>query len=93
MPSSPGYRRDLKEEYKDQKARGDVGGSDSPNSQRKRARRKALKMGMVKKGQDLDHKKALSKGGSNDPANWRAKSPSDNRSFPRNSDGSMKKNT
>ena len=90
MPSSPGYRRDLKEEYKDQKARGDVGGSDSPNSQRKRARRKALKMGMVKKGQDLDHKKPISKGGGNAVSNLRATSPSENRSFPRKSDGSIK---
>jgi hypothetical protein len=90
MPSSPNYKRDLEQEYKTQKARGEVGGSDSPNAKRQRARRKALKMGMVKKGQDLDHKKPLSKGGSNHPKNWRATSPSANRSFPRNSDGSMK---
>ena len=90
MPSSPGYQRDYKQEYKTQKARGDVGGSDSPNSKRKRARRKALKMGLVQKGQDLDHRKPLSKGGSNDPSNWRAVSPSTNRSFKRKSDGSMK---
>lgn len=91
MPSSPNYKRDLKQEYKTAKARGEVGvGSDSPNAKRKRARRAALKMGLVKKGQDLDHKKPLSKGGSNSPSNWRATSPSANRSFPRKSDGSMK---
>lgn len=89
MPSSPNYKRDLKQEYKTQKARGEVG-PGSPNNKRKKARRQALKMGMVKKGQDLDHKKPLSKGGSNAPSNWRATSPSANRSFPRNSDGSMK---
>ena len=92
MPSSPGYKRDLKQEYRTAKARGEVGGSDSPNAKRKRARRKALKLGLVKPGQDLDHKKALSKGGSNDPSNWRARSPSANRGFPRNKDGSMKRN-
>lgn len=90
MPSSPNYVRDIKQETKTAKARGEIGGSDSPNAKRKRARRAALKMGMVKKGQDLDHKKPLSKGGSNSPKNWRAVSPSENRSFPRKSDGSMK---
>lgn len=93
MPSSPGYKRDYKQEYKTQKERGDVGGSDSPNAQRKRLRRLALKKGMVKPGQDLDHKKPLSKGGSNSLKNARAVSPSKNRSFPRNKDGSMKANT
>lgn len=90
MPSSPNYKRDLKQEYATQKARGDVGGSDSPNAKRKRARRKALKLGLVKPGQDLDHKKPLSKGGSNAMSNVKATSPSKNRSFPRNADGSMK---
>lgn len=91
MPSSPNYVRDLKQEYATQKERGEAGvGSDSPNAKRKRLRRKALKMGMVKKGQDLDHKKPLSKGGANTLSNARATSPSENRSYPRNSDGSMK---
>jgi len=92
MPSSKNYVRDYKQEYATQKARGEVGGSDSPNSKRKRLRRKALKLGMVKPGQDLDHKVPLSKGGSNTLKNARADSPHDNRSFPRNSDGSMKSN-
>lgn len=90
MPSSPNYKRDLKQEYATQKARGDVGGSDSPNAKRKRARRAALKLGLVKPGQDVDHKKPLSKGGSNKVTNLRPASPSKNRSFPRNADGSMK---
>jgi hypothetical protein len=94
MPSSPGYKRDLKQEYRTAKARGEVGtGSDSANAKRHRARRKALRLGLVKPGQDLDHKKPLSKGGSNSVKNFRAASPHDNRSFPRNSDGSMKRNT
>jgi hypothetical protein len=94
MPSSPNYVRNYGQEYATQKARGEVAqGSDSPNAKRKRARRKALKLGMVKKGQDLDHKKPLSKGGSNDPSNYRAATPSANRSFARNPDGSMKSQT
>lgn len=93
MPSSPGYKRDLKQEYRTAKARGEVGtGSDSKNAERHRARRKALKLGLVKPGQDWDHKKPLSKGGSNAISNGRARSPHANRSFPRNSDGSMKAN-
>lgn len=90
MPSSPGYHRDLKQEYKTAKARGEIGtGHDSKNAERHRARRLALKMGLVKRGQDLDHKKPLSKGGTNSPSNFRAESAHDNRSFPRRSDGSM----
>lgn len=93
MPSSKGYKRDYDREYELQKKRGESGtGSDSGNAQRKRLRRKALKLGMVKKGQDLDHKRPLSKGGSNTLKNARATTASENRSFPRNKDGSMKEN-
>lgn len=91
MPSSPGYVRDYKQEAKTAKARGEQStGSDSGSAQRHRLRRKALKLGMVKPGQDLDHKKPLSKGGSNTLKNARATTPSENRSFKRNKDGSMK---
>lgn len=91
MPSSDNYVRDYKQEYKTAKGRNEVGtGSDSGNAKRHKLRRKALKLGMVKPGQDLDHKKPLSKGGSNTLKNARATTPSDNRSFKRNSDGSMK---
>lgn len=90
MPSSAGYVRDLKQEYRTAKARGEIGtGHDSKNAERHRARRKALKLGLVKPGQDLDHKRPLSKGGSNSVSNFRAESPSKNRSFPRRADGSM----
>lgn len=90
MPSSPGYKRDLKREYETQKERGESGtGGESENAKRHRLRRKALKLGMVKPGEDLDHKKPLSKGGSNTLANARPETPHQNRSFPRRSDGSM----
>jgi hypothetical protein len=93
MPSSPGYVRNLAREYETAKARGEVGtGSDSANAKRHRARREALKLGMVKPGQDLDHKTPISKGGGNTPSNYRAESEHANRSFPRNSDGSLKTN-
>lgn len=91
MPSSKDYVRDYKQEYKTSVARGEQdAGSDGPAAKRKRARREMLKMGMVKKGQDVDHKKPLSKGGSNDRSNLKAASPSKNRSYSRNSDGSIK---
>jgi 5-methylcytosine-specific restriction endonuclease McrA len=91
MPSSPNYVRDYRQEYKTAKARGENGtGHNSSDAKRHRARRKALKLGMVKKGQDLDHIIPLSKGGSNNPSNWRGVSPHKNRSYARNSDGSIK---
>jgi hypothetical protein len=90
MPSPPGYKRDLKQEYRTQVARGESGtGPDSENAQRHKFRRKALKLGMVKPGQDLDHKVPLSKGGTDAMSNARAETPHQNRSFPRNPDGSM----
>jgi hypothetical protein len=88
MPSSPNYVRDLKQEYKTAKARGDV----HKSMLRKRARRAMLKKGLVKPGQDVDHVKPLSKGGTNTPSNFRVESEHANRSFPRNPDGSMKVN-
>ena len=96
MPSSPGYKRDYTQEYKTAKARGEIGtGSNSDNAKRKRLRRQFEKEGKVHKGDgmDVDHKVALSKGGANTKRNGRVVSASANRSFPRNSDGSMKRNT
>ena len=90
VPSSKNYKRDYKQENKTAKARGERGGSNSDDAKRARLRRKALKLGAVKPGQDLDHKKPLSKGGANTLKNARATTPSKNRSFPRNKDGSMK---
>ena len=58
MPSSKNYVRDYKQEYKTAKKRGEVGtGSGSGNAKRHRLRREMLKLGMVKPGQDVDHKK------------------------------------
>jgi hypothetical protein len=61
---------------------------------RNKARRMMIKAGKVSKGdgKDVDHIVPLSKGGSNTPSNMRIKSKSANSSFPRNSDGSLKRN-
>jgi len=93
MPSSPGYKRDYKQEYKTAKSRGEAGtGSNSGSAKRMRLRRQFEKEGKVKPGdgKDINHKKPLSKGGANTKANAEVVSRSKNRSFPRNSDGSMK---
>lgn len=91
MPSSKGYRRDYAQEYRTSKERKEQGtGSGSGGAKRMRLRREMLKLGMVKPGQDVDHKKPLSKGGANTTKNARAVSPSKNRSFPRKPDGSVK---
>jgi hypothetical protein len=59
---------------------------------RNKARRKLMKEGVVRKGdgKDVDHKKALSKGGSNGRSNLRAVSASKNRSYARTKSGKMK---
>ncbi len=51
-----------------------------------------MKDGKVAKGdgKDVDHKRAISKGGGNSLANLFVTSKSANRSFSRNKDGSMK---
>lgn len=92
MPSSPNYVRDIPQEKRTAKRRGD----DKRDNLRKKARRMMVKKGLVKPndGKDVDHTRALSKGGSAlAPGNLRVVSASDNRSFPRNKDGSMKRNT
>lgn len=60
---------------------------------RNKARRMMEREGLVSKGdgKHVDHKKPLSKGGSNSRSNLRVRSASANSSYPRNSDGSMKR--
>lgn len=77
--------RDYKQEYKTQVKRDEL-----PNRmERQRARRKLDADGVNRKGKDVAHVKALSKGGSN-ATGIKLQAPSKNRSFKRNSDGSMK---
>jgi hypothetical protein len=88
MPSSPGYVRDYKQERKTELARG----GRKKHTLRLRARRLAVKMGMVKPhdGKDLDHETPLSQGGGNDPSNFDVESQHANRSFPRTKTGAIK---
>ncbi len=56
---------------------------------RNKARREMERDGKVHKGdgRDVDHRVPLSRGGSNNPSNWRVQSKSDNRDFKRDSKG------
>lgn len=81
--------RDFKDEY--QKYQG------TPEQKKNRAKRNAArataeKAGKVHKGdgKDVDHKVALSKGGSNSTSNHRVVKASTNRSFKRTKTGAMK---
>ena len=91
MPSSPGYKRDYKQEWAKAKKRGE--GED--NAQRHRARYGMEKDGKVhpNDGKDVGHMTAVKRGGSNAPSNLRVQSVAENRSFARNKDGSMKSET
>ena len=61
-------------------------------AERNKARAIMEKKGLVHKGdgKDVDHKKALSKGGKTIPSNLRVKSAHANRSYARNKDHSVK---
>jgi hypothetical protein len=77
--------RPYKLEYSQQVARGE----HESRMERQRARRKLDAKGVARKGKDVAHVKALSKGGSNKDG-IRLEAPSKNRSFKRNKDSSMK---
>jgi hypothetical protein len=93
MPSSPGYKRNYTEEYATAKSRGESGtGHDSGSAVRMRARRLAIKKGMIKKGSkmDIDHKKPLVKGGAEtELSNLRPRTEHANRSFKRTKGAGM----
>lgn len=69
-----------------------------PNRVKDRAQRNAARSSVAKKAGknptelsgDVGHKRAISKGGANGLSNLFVQSPSSNRSFSRNPDGSMK---
>ena len=77
--------RPYKHEYQKQLERGE----HEDRMERQRARRKLDKDGVARKGKDVAHVKALSKGGSNKDG-VRLESPAKNRSFKRKSSGAMK---
>lgn len=81
--------RDYKDEYKSYQ-----GTEEQKKNRAKRntARRQATASGSVKKGDgnDVDHRQALSKGGSNAKSNRQVLTASDNRSFARTKKGAVK---
>jgi hypothetical protein len=71
------------------------GGTDAvkkKRAQQNKARRMLEREGVVRKGdgKDVDHKKPLSKGGTTVRGNLRVKAASDNRSYARKSDHTIK---
>jgi hypothetical protein len=79
-------KRNWKQEYRTQVARGE----NPARKLRAAARRMLDKEGVNRKNLDIDHKKMLSKGGSNARSNLRLVKPSTNRSFARKSSGAAK---
>lgn len=83
MPSSPNYKRDLAQERRTAIKRGETGvGSNSSDAKRHRARRAMeKKLGRkLRPDEHVDHKKPISKGGSNDTSNLAIRPASDNTS-------------
>lgn len=88
MPSSPGYKRDYKQEYANYDGK--------PSVKKKRAKRNAARREMIRKGKarvgdgkDVDHKNGNVK--DNSPSNLRVISASKNRSYPRTKSAGKKK--
>lgn len=83
--------RDYRREYDNYVGKPEV---KKKRAEQNAARRTMAAKGLVHKGdgKDVDHKRALSKGGDNSTSNLRVVSAHQNRSFSRNSDGSMKRN-
>jgi len=80
--------RPYAKEWEEQKKR-----DEKPaRAERARARYKLDKEGVDRKGKDIDHKKPVSKGGTNADSNLQVEDPSKNRSFTRNSDHTVKIN-
>ena len=88
MPYAPGNRPSYEPYSKTTKAK-------KARAQANKARRMLMREGVVHKGdgKDVDHKQPLSKGGKTVRSNLRVVDSSDNRSYPRNPDGSIKRNT
>lgn len=85
MPYAPGNRPSYEPYQRTEKAK-------KARAQANKARRMMEREGLVHKGdgKDVDHKTPLSKGGKTTRGNLRVKSASSNRSYKRNSDGSVK---
>lgn len=86
------YMTNGKRDYKKQQAYDGKPSVVKDRAKRNAARRELEKEGKVSKGdgKDVDHKKPLSKGGSNSRSNLRVRSSSANKSFARKKNGAMK---
>lgn len=73
-------KRNYREEYREYHSKPE---QIANRSKRNQARREAEKQGLVRKGdgKDVDHKKPLDKGGTNDKSNLRVVSASENRGW------------
>jgi 5-methylcytosine-specific restriction endonuclease McrA len=87
MPYKNPKDRNSKHEYQMELKRGD----DKKQLERQKARQLYDRLGIDRKGKDIDHIKPLSKGGKTSRSNLRLESPHKNRSYARNSDHSIKK--
>lgn len=87
MPSSPGYKRNYKQERLAESSE-----RKEQRAARNRARRQLMKEGLVKVGDSkhVNHKQPLSKGGSNSRSNLSVKSAASNVSYPRTRTGAMR---
>lgn len=92
MPYMRNGKRDYKKENEKYNSRPDV---IKKRVERNKARREMAKAGLVRKGdgKDVDHTKPLSKGGKTTRSNLRVVPRSQNTSFARNKDGSLKSQT
>ena len=86
MPYSTNGKRD----YQKQQAYDSKPAVVKARAQRNAARAMLKKDGVDVEGKDVNHKKPISKGGTNKRSNLEAIAPSKNKSFKRNKDGSMK---
>lgn len=85
-------KRDYKREYEKYQGKPE---QIKARTERTTARRQANASGVTSKGDgtNLDHRVPLSKGGTSAKSNLRVVSESQNKSFARNKDGSMKSQT
>ena len=92
MPFMKNGKRDYKREVKNYTSRPEV---KKKRAEQNAARREMMKDGKVHKGDGMhvDHIKPLSKGGSGVKSNLRVVPASQNESFSRNKDGSLKSQT
>lgn len=84
------YMTDGKRDYNKQQKYDGKPSVVADRAKRNAARAKMKAEGVDVRGKDVAHKKALSKGGSNERSNLMVQAPSKNKSFPRKSNGAMK---